>query len=415
MLSVTPYILDLTASDRANFVDSKSHTMIRSANGTQLLLIECGCFYETGLKIVDTATNKTLTVSQYRLGGFMKAVSDMSADRAWRYLVITDAAISSTVLVSCQAVGGVYSMTSKTLEAALGELDDQTDPINWLTDVTDKPLLYTPSEHDEYSFQLYGLEYITDELEKIRQSVKRGDRAMWDDAYNRINTVKNLLSTIDKASEDALNAHIADMNNPHNNTYGQIGAFGKADLDALREQLVLQAYNTIYVPLVQTNNPSVNGLTAALQAHINQGAGAHNLTLDQVGAAPASSANVFESNAWAYTDALNALMNNYLWRDGPSSMDNGGFGAYWDTSHTAYLYSRIEPNGFVVIGLCLGDQYESGNNANFRIEFNTGSYTLYFYLLGSEILKMTSADRIMKISDVEALIAQANCKCDCDW
>jgi hypothetical protein len=57
MLSVTPYNLDLTASDRANYVESKSHTMIRSANGTQLLLVDCGCVYERGLILVDAATN----------------------------------------------------------------------------------------------------------------------------------------------------------------------------------------------------------------------------------------------------------------------------------------------------------------------------------------------------------------------
>lgn len=419
MLSVTPYNLDLTASDRANYVESKSHTMIRSANGTQLLLLDCGCFYEKGLILVDAATNQTILPSQYRFGGFMKAVSDISADRAWQYMILTDTALSSTVKVTCQAVGGIYSMTSKTLKAALDDLDTTTDPVSWVDDVTDKPLLYTPDIHDEYGFQMYGLEYLTDELLKNREAIRKGDRAMWDDAYNRINDIKEILLAIDKATEDGLTEHIADMNNPHMNTHGQIGAFGKAELDTFREQLVLQAYNAIYVALVNTGTPNVNALTNTLTAHINtSGTVPHSLTRTQVGAAAASEADQLPNLSGQYGVNLATLMGNFVKRDGDSYMNNGGFGYFGDRYNTAFFYTRVESNGFVVIGMCLGNQYDSGDADSgncFRIELNTGSYTLYFYLINTEILRMTSADRIMKISDIEALIAQANCKCACDW
>lgn len=220
---IVKYALDLTGKSTDNLVLNEPHDLSQNAgNDLRAFVLNNGSFYTRDLVVRNADGDRLEKNTDYIATYLYEAASKRTGLEVCGALVIKNPNVSSTVYVDYQCVGGDYAQNTDALNQVLAALDEDDQPVEW-GNITGKPKDYRPGEHFHALWELYGFEYMVDELERITQAIMVGDQAamdsirdyaksLYDDNLDRINDL-----------EGRLDAHISDDRNPHSVTKAQVG------------------------------------------------------------------------------------------------------------------------------------------------------------------------------------------------
>lgn len=249
-------------------------------------------YFQKNIVIVDSATGLTLQPTQYScrsLVGSVSAISGMGND-VYSIVVILDEAVSNSLTVDYQSVGGHYTTG---YESLLGMIDNllntnqgSGDPMAWSA-LSNLPEGFTENLHLHTVGATTGWEYLAAALEKLKNAILMGDQL----------SKQFVLSYIDQAVQASIamrtaatlagtpfGDHILDQNNPHNITKQQLS------LDLVENYAtatLAQAYEgtapNLYVTADQVRAVVLDQINLGMDAHIANQANPHAVTKTQVG------------------------------------------------------------------------------------------------------------------------------------
>lgn len=139
-------------------------------------------------------------------------------------IVITDKTLPVNLQVSVdyQVLGGEYSASVDAIQQLIDSLELGNQPVKW-TDILGRPVQFPPAPHYHDLGDVYGFEYIVAALERITQAIYVGDSAQLAAIYQYID--HEIASVQGDIATNAANltAHLADFTNPHRVTAAQVG------------------------------------------------------------------------------------------------------------------------------------------------------------------------------------------------
>jgi hypothetical protein len=178
------YNLDPTGVSSNNLVQGEQHTLVSRLVRT--IVPTYGAYFAESMIITDLATNKQLVRgAQWYPGELYDVPTAKYGKDIYALLVITDTTVSNNVSIQYQAIGGEYSSVDPALLQLLDTLSIDNRPIAW-PNIINKPEQFPPSMHLHDIGDVYGFEYVTHALERIRQAIELGDQVSHDQIYKYI-------------------------------------------------------------------------------------------------------------------------------------------------------------------------------------------------------------------------------------
>lgn len=231
---VIRYPLDKTGTNPNNAVVGEIHNLPNRR--IRAIATEYGAYFVESLSVIDLSNNQPLTKDQYRTDTMYALPTGWTGKEICAIILITDPNVSNNVMVSYQALGGEFSYSATAVIQQIEALDLDDRPVKW-GDIIGKPDRFPPDYHLHDIGDVYGFEYVVHALEQIRQAILLGDAASHDQIYRYIDQVIATLTALVNSQKDQLNTHLLDYFNPHRVTAAQVGAYTKATVDTLIQQL----------------------------------------------------------------------------------------------------------------------------------------------------------------------------------
>ena len=172
-----------------------------------------------------------------------------------------DKTLAGQIELSYQTIGGAWTIPTEEIEAILANSIANPRRTTW-EQITELPFQFPVIDHEWNLTDLVGMTEVVDALNAIRQA---------------------LLATGD--SDTALGAHILDTANPHATTKTQVG-LGNVEnyLIATQSQAQVGTNNTTYMTPLRVTQLLAAGVGGLLDAHIANIANPHGVTASQVNA-----------------------------------------------------------------------------------------------------------------------------------
>lgn len=214
------YPLDGTGKSPDNLVVGEVHQL--SNRTVRCIAPTYGGFFAESVIVKDSATQMPLIYKvDYNFGEMFEFPTGRYGKAVYGIIIITKPNVTN-VAIDYQALGGDYSYSMDALISMVENLNLGERPTEWGS-IVGRPTAYNPATHFHDIGDVYGFEYVVHAIDRLRQAILTGDVASHDEIYRYIdnimegqqNSINNVLA--------ALNAHIADKNNPHNTTKAQVG------------------------------------------------------------------------------------------------------------------------------------------------------------------------------------------------
>jgi hypothetical protein len=242
-----------------------------------------GPFYTDSMVIYNNDTGKPLVpVDDYILcQPFQQASLRTGKDVECVVWIKLNAPI--TVRMEYQVVGGEYSWNIQALVDMINEIDLDGRPVAWGS-IIGKPTAYPPAPHIHDIGDSYGWEYVVFQLEGIRNAILVGDEASHDELRQQMKAMHDELEALIKLTDNKIEDHLKDMANPHQTTKVQVG-LGLVEnfpIASAAEALAGTVTNRYMTPALTTS--LINRITdEKLNAHVNDKNNPHQVTKAQVG------------------------------------------------------------------------------------------------------------------------------------
>lgn len=187
------YVLDLTASLAANYVES---TYTRPQEGVWIFAMAGGAFYTKDLIVRNTFNGQELEpLTQYRSLHTVSQAVLQSGKEVNAVIVITDNTVNQ-ITVKRRIVGGpIYSVIGSDVQSVIDEAKlNALDSTTW-GQVIGKPTQYPPALHTHYEEDVYGFEAAVFMLNKIKDAINYGDDGVFGMFYQYIDRQMTALNT----------------------------------------------------------------------------------------------------------------------------------------------------------------------------------------------------------------------------
>jgi len=293
------YPLDFSGTATSNRIEGELKTI--GVDRYRAFTLNFAPFFTNTLTIKERGKTKLLVRgTDYECLYFYPELTKLAAGKeVCGVVVITNAAIGIDLEVGYNTVGGHYAHSADVIQMAITALELDNRNVYW-EDVIDTPTLFQPAPHMHDIGDVYGMEFQIDALVALREAILVGDNAVHQQIYDRIDNVVLSLTTM-------LNAHRADIANPHKTTAHQVNAYTREEIDteiaAIMSDLAdleprFQAIATTFTQIQQQYTSMTSSLAALstrvgtveneqskfylLLATINQTLAAHQVSIDAI-------------------------------------------------------------------------------------------------------------------------------------
>lgn len=143
-------------------------------------------FYIKSLRIYDGATMQPLREDQYSIPMISQEATLRFGEPIADSVIIEDEAVGSTILVTYQALGGMFQNNIANVVSIFETFLNDNRSIDWATGVFGKPNVYPPTEHSHAVADLFGFEALTFVFEQIRQAILLGNVPAYEMIYEAL-------------------------------------------------------------------------------------------------------------------------------------------------------------------------------------------------------------------------------------
>lgn len=295
--------LDPLGTSPDNLIVREPHTT--TTRRFRAIATNYGGFFAESLKVYDDASGQELRPDQFYAAEMYQVPTHLYSKKICAVVIVTDPSLSPQLSVTYQAVGDVWSTSQQAIVDQLERLQLDNRPVAW-GDIINKPSGFTPSAHLHDAGDIYGFEYVVFALDRIRDAIALGDAASHDAIYRYVDHQDGVLKDLIDQNAGNFRNHVADFNNPHRLTAGQINAFTKPETTALVSSSLAALSASLNARVdseVLTLNQSINTVNGRLSTHMSDNNNPHHLTPGQIGVWTA-----VETQA-AITAAVNSAVN----------------------------------------------------------------------------------------------------------
>ena len=185
--------LDLTGTSVANLITDERHDV--STRNQRIFVLNKGAFFGKGLVIRNASTNRIMEPhTAYRILHMVREAVLDSNKEVYAVILILDNSVLD-VLVTYQAIGGVYSNIASTINDKLGTVLDGSMPIDTIGQIIDQPIQVPPEHHLQNIRDFKSMGGLVTVVEGIRKAIMLGDTnahaSIYDFIDTKFNDVKN--------------------------------------------------------------------------------------------------------------------------------------------------------------------------------------------------------------------------------
>ncbi len=273
--------LDLSGVAPTNKVVGERHTVL--ATGTRAFVTTRGPFYTRGMVVRNRTTGAALAPDvDYRPVHLFIEASLRAGQEICSVVIILPACRATDIEIDYQAVGGEYSASVSAIEQMLDGLDLDNRTVKW-GDIIGAPEYFPPTAHLHDIGDVYGFEYLVAVLEQIRRAILLGDQAAFDELRQYIDLKDNELRALITSLDSLVNDHINNTNNPHNVTKAQVNLGNVQNYGiATTAQAQTGTDNASYMTPLRVKEAVTFQVGNALNAHIARVDNPHSVTKAQV-------------------------------------------------------------------------------------------------------------------------------------
>lgn len=221
---------DSSGVSSANLVSNELH-ILTSNRDTKLIIPKYGAFYSESLKVYsinpDTQALTELSKNTHFIATEMlHKVTKLVGKSVCTVILILPGVTGSQFEIRYQALGGHDQYNREMLLSNIEALTINNRSVDW-SDVANKPKEFPPAPHLQDALDLYGLEYVTDQLDQIKYAINTTDEAIHDsiivhlesekdrffykynsEVYTKVDTV----TALTKSAEDSLKILSVELN-----------------------------------------------------------------------------------------------------------------------------------------------------------------------------------------------------------
>ncbi|SAK59133.1 hypothetical protein AWB81_01797 [Caballeronia arationis] len=285
------YPLDKTGQSKDNYVTGDAHAI--GTDPVRAIAPNYGAFFASSMEIVDSFTQKQLDVTQYQFQFLHEQASSLVGQEIYGVVVITDPTVGPNVELSYQALGGEYSRPIAAIATEVATLANDNRSVKF-ANITDLPDTFTPVLHMHAVGDTYNWDYVVSGLEMILNAMTLIKASSYDSTLNYLDQQAALRNADIANLAQALAAHIANENNPHQVTLAQVDVYSAAQVSSL---IASEA---------SARTAGDATLTTNITAHATRTDNPHQVTAAQAGGYTSAQA---DSNLSSITTALNTTLS----------------------------------------------------------------------------------------------------------
>ena len=295
--------LDLTGQSLVNRRTGEQHPLIKVGDKVnRVCVLSHGAFYTKSLVVRDNTGRLLSPVTDFKTTYHYEQLARLTAKEVMGLIVVTNPAVQSPLTVQYQAVGGNFSISVTELKELLEALREDNFSLKW-EEIIGKPTAYVPEDHEHEYWQLWGLETTVTEIDRIAAAWKAGTTAINKESkdYGAIYVQKGRDAI--NAYLVKVNAHIADVNNPHATDKVKAG-LGYINNWTMASALQVVDRNDAahYMPIGGMYRILNTGPLPDLNAHVTNLSNPHGTTAAMAG-------------SWTITEINQSFNAKYLWTD----------------------------------------------------------------------------------------------------
>lgn len=309
MPAITQLPLDLKGTVLSNRITNETRSIVRVDNSPHRIMIpRFGAFYhDENFSLYDGATRLQPGVD-YTTTYLYRDLTKLATKPAYAFIVIINTNVSNTLTLNYHAVGGHFALDVNEIAALMTAINPDNFTVNY-EDIIDKPLAYNPAPHMDQYWQLFGAENTITVLNRVRALLTENDKAIVKELQDYASAYHQL--ALDRLNQERalLNQHLADYNNPHVDTAAKIGL---GNLNNWRMTLLSESLQTtldMYYSTPETGLQAINqSVMLDLNAHIADLNNPHGIRAQDVGAYSATEQNtLLNGRLNKQTPAVNSL------------------------------------------------------------------------------------------------------------
>lgn len=284
MSAITQLPLDLKGTKLSNRIQNESRTMIRVDNKPHRVLIpRFGAFFDDGsLKIYD-GSRPLVPGIDYTTTYLYRDLTKLTAKPVYAFIIITNLAVSNTVTLNYQAVGGSFGVNTEELKALLDAVNPDNFRADWES-VVNKPTAFNPAEHVDEYWQLYGAENTVTVLNRVRDLLEKNDEAIVKELEDYTALYFDQAKVRLEQEKELFRIHAEDLNNPHADNKTKLGL---GNVQNWRMTLASESLNSAldqYYSTPETGLKAINDvLIPLLNAHVGNFNNPHEIRAGDVG------------------------------------------------------------------------------------------------------------------------------------
>jgi len=288
MSSVNPnrYPVDYTGKAATNLIINEQVNLTTLKR--RVFIPKQAPYFGNSMTIIDNATGKTLTSSQWKTFSLVAAASTRTDIGYEVYIgtVITDQSVSNNLTISYQTVGGDYITGFDNINALLGDLTADTRPVTW-PNVLDQPANFPANQHYHTLSQTFGWEYFVSFLEQLKLTIILGDIVSKDSVLAYIDAAlnnSNAYAASQLSANSTFGQHVNNTNNPHNVTAAQLGLGNIQNYPvATQAQAFAGTSGQLYITDDLVQAVVKNTVNGGMDAHVARTDNPHAVTAAQIG------------------------------------------------------------------------------------------------------------------------------------
>lgn len=302
------YPVDWTGESLNNRTKSEVKDMNKIYNlAFRCVVLDHGYFYTDKLFIVDDTGYTLQPDLDYQCISFNNEVFSKTGKTACAVIVIRNPKVSNVIYVDAQMVGGSFERVGKAIAQMSMGLLNNTRKVHW-NNITGKPDKFRAGGHMHPLWELYGFTPSVVQFKRMAAALGKSTDKVLDGIYLDFDEKMKLIEKDLAAIEAQLTAHIADENNPHQDTAEKIGLGNVVNAPTATETQARQTHGDImqiYATPWSMGLALDANFTPIVQAHIADRNNPHRLTAAQLSVYTVAE---FNDRARLYTD-LNAAMD----------------------------------------------------------------------------------------------------------
>lgn len=252
----------------------------------RIVVMEKGYFYTNDLYIMDNRGKVLQEDIDYQCLVMEPEIAKKQGMQACAVIVVTNPEVGGMLYVEAQMVGGLYcSLNSAILEMAANVLRSANRKVLW-RNLKDKPSSYRANGHLHALWELFGFTEQTDIIHRMTTAVSKIAKKDFDALYAEFGIKFNAIKADMADIESRLTTHIADTNDPHDITATQVQlnlVINASIATQAQAQTASNAVMNAYATPLRAAQSVATNFTPALNAHVTDYNNPHQDTAAKLG------------------------------------------------------------------------------------------------------------------------------------